>query len=147
MRSLHPYLGMVVIVNDTTVPHAGHWRCARMDQCRMKYVVKRVGSKNATSSDLQISIEACISSMQLPSYKGISWQGIESLECKYIHSYVHVFRSPLRSCIAPPVSCVLHPSSWLPMDCLKVLMTTDVRWKRRTLYVCITTESGSRPLV
>ena len=28
----HPCLGMGVIVNDTTVPHAGHWRRAHADQ-------------------------------------------------------------------------------------------------------------------
>ena len=66
---------MVVIANDTTFPHAGHWWRARArtngPNYDQQYVVKRVGFKNGTSSDLQISIDACISSMQLHSYLGI----------------------------------------------------------------------------
>ena len=46
-----------------------------------QYVVKRVGFKNGTSRDLQISIDACISSMQLHSYLGISRHGIASVLC------------------------------------------------------------------
>ena len=62
--------------------HSSRWTLAAQTNgpnYDQQYVVKRVGFKNGTSRDLQISIDACISSMQLHSYLGISKQGIASV--------------------------------------------------------------------